>query len=439
MIAHEAQEPSVNSVQLKKLRKRALSLVFFTIFLDLVGFGMFIPILPSIALSFEATAKDAAALSTYFSIGTALAVIVFGRLSDSFGRKKILVLTILLSAVAQLLTGFVGTYLWLAVMRFVAGIAAGNISVAQATIADVTIPKERGRSMVIVGLAFGAGFAVGPAIGALVARMAEGNELQALSVTAFILNVINLFLVASKLPETHHKFAQGTEMQLVIEDVRSNSAATLPTEGKKNFISDLRGLFRTPFFKVVILLQFLQIFGFSGIEVALPILLQQDFLLARKDIFDTFVIMGIMILFFNGYVTRKLLAKIGEIRTLNLGQLTLGIGILLLPLVAPSRSLMYLALTFVIAGTSFANPSLSALVSRLAPQEKQGLSFGSSQAIGTTARIFGPLFIGYLYSDFGGIQSLYVSSALMILGCFVGIAGLFRLHRKFKNDERVKS
>ena len=155
----------MNPDSIKKLRRSTLGLVFLTIFLDLVGFGLFVPIIANIARSFNASASEAAALSTWFSLGTLIASLFLGRLSDRIGRRRILIFTIFLSALAQLATGFAQTYLYLVICRFVAGLASGNIAVAQACIADITVPKERGRSMIIIGLAFGFGFAIGPAMG----------------------------------------------------------------------------------------------------------------------------------------------------------------------------------------------------------------------------------------------------------------------------------
>lgn len=117
---------------IEKMRKGALLSVFITIFLDLVGFGMLIPILPLIARDFGASDAQATALASIYSIGTLLAVGILGRWSDLFGRKKILIGTIGISLGAQILTGFAPTYSLLVVARFIAGLASGNIAVAQA-------------------------------------------------------------------------------------------------------------------------------------------------------------------------------------------------------------------------------------------------------------------------------------------------------------------
>ncbi|RZA24836.1 MAG: MFS transporter, partial [Proteobacteria bacterium] len=156
------------------VRKGALLSVFTTIFLDLVGFGMLIPILPLIARDFGAGDAQATALASIYSVGTLLSVGMLGRWSDLFGRKKILTGTIIISLVAQVLTGLAPDYNLLIIARFIAGLASGNIAVAQACISDITTPQQRGKSMALIGIAFGLGFALGPALGALISMFSAG-------------------------------------------------------------------------------------------------------------------------------------------------------------------------------------------------------------------------------------------------------------------------
>ena len=419
-----------------RVRRYTLFSVFLTIFLDLVGFGMFIPILPQVARDFSATNAQAAALSTYFSIGTLAAVLIFGRLSDKLGRKKILMFTIALSTLAQLATGFATTYVYLVIVRLVAGIASGNISVAQAAISDVTVPQERGRSMVVIGISFGAGFAVGPAIGALVSRFAPEHSLLAIACVAAVLNAANFFLVAFRLPETHHKFAPA-KLAALIAEVRAASPqlTTAAQTVKKNVKQELAILWASRPLRVVLLLVFLQVFGFVGAETILPLVLKDAYGLSAERIYDVFVLLGVSVLFLNGYAARILMRKWGEVRTLNLGQVLLACGLAALPLFAPHLGLLPLGIVILASGTALANPSLAALTSRLAPPDSQGLAFGTTQSLGALARIVGPAFMGYLYDRVQGAPSLYVSAGLLAVGAVCGIVGLQQVALKFKNDK----
>lgn len=406
------------------IRRYTLLSVFVTIFLDLVGFGMFIPILPALARSLNATDAQAAYLSTVFSIGTLLSVMVLGKISDSIGRRRILLATIALSIICQGLTGFaaeLGGYAFLAVVRFCAGIAAGNISVAQAAIADITPAQERARSMVVIGIAFGAGFAVGPALGGLLTKLNPSEPILPIALAAVALNIINLLLVVFRFKETHHKFAPAELNALIAQAREGSSGFTKQGEGT---LSQTTTLLQRPFLKTILLMQFIQVFGFVGVETILPLALADAYNLNQSLIFQAFLYLGVMVLLVNGGVSRPLLKRIGESWTLSLGQISLMIGIFLIPWLAPRTPGLYAALSFLSVGSALANPALSGLVSRMSPHNQQGLALGLAQSLSAGARILGPACMGLLYEKFNGAGSLYFSSGLLLLVTLIGMAGL---------------
>lgn len=406
------------------IRRYTLLSVFLTILLDLVGFGMFIPILPSIARSLNASNAEAAYLSTYFSVGTLISVMVLGRISDRIGRKKILLGTILLSMVAQGVTGFAlqfESYAMLAFIRFCAGIAAGNISVAQAAIADITPAHERARSMVVIGIAFGAGFALGPAIGALITTLSPDNSLMPIAMTAVGLNLINFILVFSRFKETHHRFAPP-ELSTIVAAARAGTDSA--GQARSSLVQDTRQLLARPFFKTALLMQFIQVFGFVGVETILPLVLTDAYAMDQNSVYRAFLFLGAAVLLINGAVSRKVLARVGEARTLNAGQLFMTLGIFLIAFFPPNVTGLYGALAMLSLGTSLANPALSGLVSRLSPNDRQGLALGTAQSLSAGARILGPAFMGLLYDKLNGAPSLHISSGLLLVVTLIGMAGL---------------
>jgi DHA1 family tetracycline resistance protein-like MFS transporter len=411
----------------KSIRRYTLVGVFLTIFLDLVGFGMFIPILPSVARALQANDAEAAFLSTLFSLGTLASVMVLGRISDSIGRRKVLLATLVLSIIAQAATAFALTlesYTFLACIRFLAGVAAGNISVAQAAVADITPPHERSRSMVIIGIAFGAGFAVGPALGAALSTLFPQNPLLAIAAAAVLLNLGNIFLLLTRFRETHKHFAPP-EVQPLID--AANAQAPLAGE-RRPARTEFLSLLSRPYFKTVLLIQFLQVFGFVGVETILPMALTDAYAMTQVEVYQAFMFLGCAVLLMNGLISRPLLGRIGESKTLHLGQLALGFGILLIPWVAPQRSALYAALTCLALGSALANPALSGLVSRLSPQDRQGMAIGLAQTLSAGARILGPAFMGVLYQWLEGARSLYISGTLLLVLVVVGMAGLLGLN-----------
>lgn len=411
-----------------QIRRRSLFAVFLTIFLDLVGFGMFIPILVTVASDLGAGPAGAAAINTWHSIGTLLSVVVLGRLSDRFGRKPVLIATIALSAATQLATGYAGTLGVLVAMRFLAGVAAGNISVAQACITDVTPPSRRASSMAIIGIAFGAGFALGPALGALISRWAGDHFLPAVGWTSFALNIINLVFVSRRLVETHPKLRSAavhsalTEDPIEITTPSSRAEATgssNPTQAPLGLVGDFAKLVQVRPLRILFLMQFLQVFGFVGLETVLPLVLRDDYGFDKRHTYDAFVILGLAVLLCNGLLARRLLLRISENTAIKYGQFLLCAGIAAVHLVAPNAFPLYAALTVIACGTSFTNPAISSLTSKLCPREQLGMTFGALQFVGTAARILGPLGMGVLYEMTGGSRSLWGTVVFIALASLI--------------------
>ncbi len=423
----------------EQIRKNVLGSVFLTIFLDLVGFGMFIPVIPLVARRFGASDSEAVAVASLYSLGTLLAVAILGRLSDSMGRKKLLLGTVAVSTVAQILTGLAQSYPILLAVRFIAGIASGNISVAQACISDVTTPQERGKSRAIIGIAFGLGFSLGPAIGALVSLLFPNESLLGIGVAAAALNFFNLVVVARRLPETHHGLC-GPEMRELVEHVKKAGDPKSQQQTSGVWWQDFRQLVQDKGFRIVLLLGFLQVFGFIGVESVLSLMLNDAFLITeQRQQYYAFMYIGFMLVLVNGGLTRPLIQRLGEVRTLNFGQFLLGLTMIALPLVAPSLPLLYLFLFTLAAGSGLSNPSISSLTSRLAPNHMQGFALGTSQTLGALARIVGPATFGVLYQSMGGGRSLFVSAGLMLLGWIVAVLGLQSTHKRFMAEKAASA
>jgi MFS transporter, DHA1 family, tetracycline resistance protein len=408
----------------QSLRRRSLFAIFLTIFLDLVGFGMFIPVLITVAKDLGASAAEASSINTWYSIGTLLSVFFLGRMSDRLGRKKLLIATIAVSAVAHLATGYASNFYLLLAVRFLAGAAAGNISIAQACIADITAPKRRASAMALIGIAFGGGFAVGPALGALISRFAGSEFMPAIGWTAFALNLINLIFVSRFLNETHPAFASTEMAQAKLDEndganpTSSTVTSSSDSRPSTNILGDFVVLARSPALRITFLMQFLQVFGFVGLETILPLVLLDSYHFNTTQTYDAFVVLGIAVLLINGFIARPILNHIDERIGVKIGQLCLCLGIGGIHLVAPLSGGLYLMLILVACGTSFSNPSVSSLTSKLCPPEQLGMSFGALQVVGAGARILGPISMGLLYHAAGGSRSLWVTVSL------IGLASL---------------
>ena len=419
-----------------KIQKSIFISIFITIFIDLVGFGMFVPILPQIARQFQASDAEVAMLSTWFSLASFLSVGLIGYLSDIFGRKKIILTTISLSCMAQILTGFANSYIFLVVTKILSGIAAGNLATAQACISDITSKQDRGRHMAIIGLAFGGGFAIGPALGTITIliidkfQLFQGSYIFGIALVAAALNVFNFIFVAYKLPETHYKFG-NVAMRGIIEKLNPsiiiNSNIIPKRYGIKN---PLFILLQSKIFLVVIVIMFLQVLSFTGVETLLPLILKDAYLFSEIGVYQSYIYIGIASLIANAVIARNLLKNSGETISLKIGQFFLILSMIGIPLCAPNPQLFFISISFLCVGIAISNPSLNTIVSTSSPKELQGLAFGVSQTISSLARVIGPAFIGIAYqnglgmSSFSKEKSLYISSIILLTGFLVSLSCL---------------
>ncbi|BBH53201.1 MFS transporter [Fluviispira sanaruensis] len=431
------------SQNIESVRKKILLSVFLIIFIDLLGFGMFIPIMPQIARTFHASDSQITLLSTWFSLATVLSVVFIGHLSDRYGRRKVLISTVAISSIAQLLTGFSTSYLLLVGARVLAGFASGNLSAAQACIADITEKKERAKFMVIIGLAFGGGFSFGPAIGTLVIFLCDtlqifaNSHFKAIGIAACALNCLNLILLLKLQPETHPNFAKNNIRNLFAMIHKSSAQKEPAIEQVLTIKQNLKIYAQNRPFIGVMVCMLLQIFAFAGVETLLPILLNDAYHFKETMIYKSYIFIGIITLLGNAFLARFVLKRFGEIVTLQFGQLSLTLGIILIPILAPNPYVLFMALTFLCIGTSISNPSINALVSRLSPTSSQGFAFGLSQSIGAFSRIIGPAFMGIAYESgffipaLKGEKSLYISAFILFTGIIVSFEALRKIRRSF--------
>jgi predicted MFS family arabinose efflux permease len=254
-----------------------------------------------------------------------------------------------------------------------------------------------------------------------------------LGLTAASLNVLNLIAVQSKLPETNHKFPSPS-IKTAVDEVKQAQLESTSSDEKRPLAQDLRRLVSEKGFVALLTMQFIQMFGFVGVETIMPIALQDAYGLDNKHIFDLFTYMGLTIILANGLIARPLLKKIGEFKTLNLGQILVMGSIAAIPFFAPNAKAITLILIVMATGSALFNPALSALVSRLAPSDIQGFALGANQSLASTARILGPVCMGFLYQTLYGASSLYVSSGILFMATLFSIAGMWGVRQKLKSE-----
>lgn len=392
----------------KGFLKSPLFVIFVTVFIDLVGFGVAIPILPFYVEEFGGTGFEYGMLTAVYSLMQFIFAPILGQLSDRYGRRPILFFSILGSSVGFLIIGLANT-LWLVFLgRIIAGITGGNISTAQAYIADVTTPENRAKGMGLIGAAFGLGFVFGPVIGGVLSKFGASVPFYFVAALA-LFNAIMLYFV---LPETV-KFGRS------VSKIRSR-------------FSLFREAFANQGLTMVVVLYFLIITAFSIMTTAFVLYAQFKFGYDAFQVGLLFMYIGLLSAAMQGGLVGFLTKKFGEKLLVVIGAIVMTIMLFIVPYVSPEFGGLIgllLGLAGFAFGNSISNPALTSLGSRYTPVEEQGAGLGILQSGASLARTIGPALAGVLlYSatavnemhidDFALFRTYWTAAAIMV-GAFL--------------------
>ncbi|HEV8399441.1 MAG TPA: MFS transporter [Gemmatimonadales bacterium] len=379
-----------------------LGVIFFTVLVDLIGFGIVMPILPVYAQRFGAHGIGYGALIFVFSAMQFLATALLGRMSDRIGRRPILLTTMVLNAAGYILFAFAPSYWWLFAARVISGLASGNIAAAQAYVADITTPAERSRGMGLIGAGFGIGFVLGPMIGGL-ADHYIGHSAPGLIAAG--LSILNFFSASVILRES-----------LAVEH-----RTTRPLFDFGHMVEALGRKQLRP----LMLVWLLAPFAFSGYTVVLPLHTALAFSWGAKDLGWLFVVIGVVAALVQGFLFGKIEKRTGARALLIVGLFGMAISIAAVPYAG--SSLLVYAWTVPLAFTnSLFSPAASGLVSIYADPTEQGTILGAAQAFAALGRTIGPLAAGWAYDTFGSFTSYLAAAGVMLLGGFISL-GLGRV------------
>jgi MFS transporter, DHA1 family, tetracycline resistance protein len=376
------------------MKKSPLVVLFVTVFIDLIGFGIVLPLLPFYAEHFGANALLVGLLSTSFSLMQLLFAPVWGRLSDRVGRRPVILAGLLGSSISYLTFGLAQSLPILFLSRILAGIAGANISTAQAYIADSTQRENRAKGMGLIGAAYGLGFTVGPAIGGILSQY--GYAVPAFFASALALG--NFAAAWWLLPES-----------------RNPSEQTRHTESGLNWQRLKTGL-QHPELGVFLLLFFISTFAFANLEATFALMTARKFGFDARANGYLFAYIGILITIVQGGLTGRLARTFGERRMISVGLFCMIFGLGLLPYSLGLKSLL-LVLIVLVGGHGSTNPSISSLISQAASAEDQGGILGVAQSLASLARILGPVWGGFTFDAFG-FQYPYLTGSLFMAVAF---------------------
>ncbi len=345
--------------------RSALAILFVIVFVDLLGFGMVIPVMPLYAKALGASEAWTGLLSTGYSAMQFVFAPIWGRFSDRVGRRPVLLISIAMTAAAFFLYGLAGSFAVLLVSRLFAGAATANIAIARAFVADVTPPEGRAKGMGIIGAAFGLGFVLGPAIGSALSNVSLAAPGYAAAVLAAANGVAAFFV----LPEPERR------------EVRAAAA-------QNRFTAFFHEMGR-PGIRRVILIYFLAILAFSAMEATYAFLVKERYGLSDRSVGLLFAYIGVIVVVVQGGLIGRLTQRHGEKSLVVVGLLLQAVGLLALPFAGGIAGLL-VATAPLALGSGLTQPSLSSLLSRFARADEQGGTLGIGESAAAFGRIIGP-------------------------------------------------
>jgi len=366
---------------------RPLLIIFLTIFVNLVGFGIIIPLLPFYAETFGASPFVVGLLFAVFSVAQLIASPALGDLSDRYGRRPVLIFSLAGTVVSFVMLAMAQSIWMLFAARIVDGLSGGNISTARAYVADITEPKDRARAYGILGAAFGLGFIFGPALSGLLARVSYTAPIWA----AAGLTVVATVMAWLWLPETVHRVHAGT----------GNPLRYLPE------------LLRRPIIRRVLAIDFVFWFALAIFQTTFGLFVAARFGFGPGPTGYLFAGFGLLGAIVQGGFIRPIVRRLGDKPTFIVGLVFSAIG-LAGAAVTHSVAMFVLILVPLSLGMGFGMPTISSLVSRAAGTHEQGRVQGAASAIESLSRALGPVWGAAVLQRFGEAAP-YLSAAAFFL------------------------
>ncbi len=389
-------------------QKRSLVIIWVTIFIDLMGITLIIPYINDFVADLGGDEQVVGFLLASYAAMQLLFAPVWGRISDRIGRRPVIIIGLAASAVAFAIFGS-ATKLWLLfASRMLAGIANANISTAQAYVADISTPAERAGRMGLVGAAFNLGFIVGFPIGGILST-AYGNAAPAYFASA--LSLVNCLAALVILPESRPREARAS--------IRVSPLSALKVIATT--LGNVSRFWKRPALSRTLTVFFMFTIAFSVLHVTFVEYGRDILQISAQERGFIFMYLGIIGAITQGFVIKRLAARLGEDRVIMLGLLAMAIGLASIPFLR-TLALMYVGTFFVAVGNSLVTPSVMAVISIRSSEGEQGVAMGVTQSMGSLGRIIGPPFGGITYARinfvFPFLAAAGISLAAMVLYAF---------------------
>lgn len=396
--------------ELKKQKNIPLILIFFVVFIDLLGFGLLIPILPTFAVNVLKVEETAiGAVIAVYSFVTFIFNPIIGSLSDKYGRRPVILITLLINAIGYVVLAFSNTFLILVISRVISGIGASTLGVSQAYIADVTTPENRAKGMGLIGVAFGLGMVFGPFIGGVLSPygfMVIGFSSAGFSFIAFFISIF--FLPESYKPEA------------VLE--RARKIIDLP---------GIKKVFENKAIAVLTIMFFVIVFSFANIYGTLSLLAFDLYKMTDPEISLLFGVMGAIYVIVQGGLIGKLTKIFSDQALISYATILMVAALIALPF-GETVSYVYIVVILLSIGASLIQPVIMGGISKFSASTQQGSVLGISQSFGSLGRVLGPLWGGFAY-EFLGYEMPFLTGAFFTF--FIIIFAIFFLGKYYQTQE----
>jgi len=381
-----------------KVSKKILAFLFSIVLFDFIGLTILITVQTFIVKEYNTTALAVTLLTVIYAAAQFIAAPLLGKLSDRYGRRPILLFSLLGSAVGYFIFGIGGALWVLYISRLIDGFTGGNVSIANAYITDVSSEKDRTQSLGIVGAAFGLGLIIGPILGGLLSQISLSAPVYIAGLFSLFATIVGFFILPESLPKNKRE-----TIKLVKKDL--------------NPLSSIGKFITKPILGIFLLVFIIFNFTFSGFTISLPIFLIHKFNINALNVAGILFVSGVVSSIVQGGLIGRLDIRFGDKKLLMVGLVIFSIGLIFF-FMAPSFWMIYPIIGFISFGLGLTTPTLSSIISKIVSKNQIGEVFGVTTSLNSLMSIFGPLWAGLVY-DYIRPSAPYWMGAILLLIAFI--------------------
>ena len=408
MFKKKAARPSHSSEPAKSApRDYRQWIIFLIVFVNLLGYGIILPLLPYFAEHLGASPIMIGLILAAYSLCQLIATPILGELSDKFGRRPILLFSLAGTVISFVMLGLGNTIFLVFVARIIDGLSGGNISTAQAYMADITKKEDRTSGMGLLTAAFSLGLILGPALGGVLSIYGYGVP----AIVAAVVTLVSLVITYFWLPETIHRSAETKKKKISTKIID---------------VQDFVRALRHPLVGSVMMIYFLIMFAYSCLQGVFALFAEHVFHYGALASGYFFAYLGVISVVIQIFLLKRMMKLTSEENWVFLGSIGVVIGMLLMGL-AFHFTLLAIGLSLFAVGSSIGSPVLTALVSKFSDKDTQGSTLGTFQSLGSLGRLFGPLVATFFYANLGERSPFMLAAFVAFLAALVS---LYSFHQK---------